>query len=64
MKIVFTIVLALVVMVAALVLLALSSCMVSFPTHDNLIDLGVLALCSLGVIIGGIFLIARIHREY
>lgn len=64
MKIVFTIVLALVVIVAALVLLGSSICMVNVPTKDNVIPLGLLALCSLGVIIGGIFMIARIHRQY
>lgn len=64
MKIVFTIVLGLIIIVAALVLLGLSSCMVDFPTQDNLIDLGTLALCCLGVIIGGMFLMTRIHREY
>ena len=64
MKIVFTIVLAIVVIIATIVFMALSSCMASYPTKDNLLDMGVLALCCLGVIGGGVFLIARINRNY
>jgi hypothetical protein len=64
MKLVGTIVIALVVIVAALVLVASSMCMVGsgIDQHVRVVST-LITVCCLGVIIGGMSLIIRIHRE-
>lgn len=64
MKLIGTIALALLVIIASLLFISSSICMVSSGLNTNgRIFVGVFALCSLGVIIGGVCLIARIHRK-
>ncbi len=64
MKVIATIALSLAVLVASLFFLACSLC--AMGTNAPLSDratFGLLAMVSLVVIAGGIFLIARIHRK-
>jgi hypothetical protein len=64
MKIVFTIVIGLAVLVAALVFLTSSICAVGRGlSAPDRVTSGVIALVSLGVTIGGAYLIAYINRK-
>ncbi|HEX3739195.1 MAG TPA: hypothetical protein VHV29_05655 [Terriglobales bacterium] len=64
MKLIGTIALALVVIVASLLFIVSSICMVSGASvAGGRILGGVFALCCLGVIVGGMSLIARIHGK-
>jgi hypothetical protein len=64
MKVIATIFLALLVIIAALLFVASSICAVSggLNPSDRMIG-GVFALCCMGAMIGGISLIAKIYRE-